>query len=186
MIADRASDDDVREWAETLLAKASEVTTLSERVRSLDHTVGRGSARDSTVALADLVETTVDDYRDRATVHVDVDDVTVVGDDRLTLALSELLDNSVRYGGAGARVRVATERDDGQVRLRVADDGPGIPDTERIVADDSATITQLEHGSGLGLWVVKWVCESCGGRLSFEESPLGGAAVVLSLPLADR
>lgn len=41
-----------------------------------------------------------------------------------------------------------------------------------LVVDDSAEITQPRHGSGLGVWVAKRVRESCGGRLTFEESPL--------------
>ncbi|PSQ09256.1 hypothetical protein BRC95_01400 [Halobacteriales archaeon QS_5_68_33] len=82
-------------------------------------------------------------------------------------------------------VRVESERAGEDIRLRVADDGPGIPDHERSAVGESTEITQLEHGSGLGLWVVRWVCESCGGRLRFGESDLGGAAVVLSLTGAD-
>jgi len=189
MLANRVEDDTVAEWAGTLHEKASEVATLGDRVRSLDQQMRRGSSRDDTVdvaaAVADVVEGFRADY-EGVTVETDVPGVDVVGDGRLTLALSELLENSAEHVPGHARVRVAATCDDGRVALRVADDGPGIPEQERDVVTETDEITQLNHGSGLGLWIVKWVCDSCGGRLHFEESDLGGTAVVLSLTPAGK
>ena len=188
VLADRVEDDDFATRAAELREKAAELTALSDRARSLDRTMRRGSPRDSIVGLATLVDDVVAGY-DREysalTVETAVADVRVVGDGRLALAVEELLDNVVEHAGAGSTVRVESERAGEDIRLRVADDGPGIPDHERSAVGGSTEITQLEHGSGLGLWVVRWVCESCGGRLRFEESDLGGAAVVLSLTGAD-
>ncbi len=188
MIAARVDDDTVDEWAETLIETASEVASLGDRARSLDRTMREGSLRDHEVDLGSVVDAAVSEYRREhpdARIETDVDDLRVVGDGRIELALTELLENSVEYGGEGVHVRVATDRSDGRVALRVDDDGPGIPDYERSVVDESSEITQLEHGSGLGLWIVRWVADSCGGRLRFEESDLGGTAVVLSLTPAD-
>ena len=188
VLADRVEDDDFATRAAELREKAAELTALSDRARSLDRTMRRGSPRDSIVGLATLVNDVVAGY-DREysalTVETAVADVRVVGDGRLALAVEELLDNVVEHAGAGSTVRVESERAGEDIRLRVADDGPGIPDHERSAVSGSTEITQLEHGSGLGLWVVRWVCESCGGRLRFGESDLGGAAVVLSLTGAD-
>lgn len=71
---------------------------------------------------------------------------------------------------------------DGWADIWVADDGPQIPLDERRVVLGDAAITPVRHGSGLGLWVVKWVTESFGGDVSFAESDLGGNAVRLRLP----
>ncbi len=188
MIAARVDDDTVDEWAETLIETASEVASLGDRARSLDRTMREGSLRDHEVDLGSVVDAAVSEYRREypdARIETDVDDRRVVGDGRIELALTELLENSVEYGGEGVHVRVTTERAAGRIDLRVDDDGPGIPDYERTVVDESSEITQLEHGSGLGLWIVRWVADSCGGRLRFEESDLGGTAVVLSLTPAD-
>jgi PAS domain S-box-containing protein len=188
ILADRVEDESLSVRASDLREKAAELTALSDRARSLDRTMRRGSPRDSTVSLATLVDDVVADYAAEypsLTVESDVADVRVVGDGRLALAVEELLENVVDHAGAGATVRIESEGTGSDVRLRVADDGPGIPDHERTVVEGSTEITQLEHGSGLGLWVVRWVCESCGGRLRFEESGLGGSAVVLSLTSAE-
>jgi len=192
MLANRAEDDTVAEWAGTLHDKASEVATLGDRVRSLDQQMRRGSSRDKRVDVAALVTDAVERFReddtgaDGVTVETDVPAVDVIGDGRLALALSELLENSAEHVPGEARVRVAAAREDGRVELRVADDGPGIPEQERDVVTESDDITQLNHGSGLGLWIVKWVCDSCGGRLHFEESDLGGTGIVLSLTPVDE
>ena len=62
----------------------------------------------------------------------------------------------------------ASVRDDDTVELAVADNGPGIPETEQRVLADEAQISPLSHGSGLGLWLVKWLTESYGGSLAID------------------
>ena len=68
----------------------------------------------------------------------------------------------------------ATER----LRLTVADNGPGIPEQEINVLT-AGRETALEHGSGLGLWLVYWLAEKSEAELVFDEADLGGAAVSL-------
>jgi len=176
-------DDDLGSRAEALREKAAELAALSDRARSLDRTMRSGSPRDTTVELDGLVADAVAEYEAEFPLDVETDlaSVRVVGDNRLRVAVEELLENVVEHAGPDASVRVEAESADQEVRLTVADDGPGIPENERAVITGSVDITQFRHGTGLGLWVVKWVCESCGGRLRFEESGLGGACVVLSL-----
>jgi len=192
MLANRADDGVVADWAGTLREKATEVATLGDRVRSLDQQMRRGSSRDDSVDVAALVDDAVERFReevpgaDGLTVETDVPAVAVVGDGRLVLALAELLENSAEHVPGEARVRISATRAGDRVELRVADDGPGIPEQERSIVAESDEITQLNHGSGLGLWIAKWVCDSCGGRLHFEESDLGGAGVVLSLTPVDE
>jgi signal transduction histidine kinase len=65
----------------------------------------------------------------------------------------------------------------------VSDNGPGIPQREQEIVTGDRTITQLDHGSGLGLWVAKWIVEDYGGELSFEADE-AGTTVVLRLERA--
>ena len=80
---------------------------------------------------------------------------------------------------------VAVDPSPETVSITVTDDGPGIPDHELDVLTGSEPITQLSHGSGLGLWLVVWVTESYGGTVSFEESDEGGAKITLRVPRTD-
>ena len=69
----------------------------------------------------------------------------------------------------------------GLAHVAVADDGPGIPDHEYEVLT-AGEETALEHGSGLGLWLVFWVVTKSGGDLSFDDREPRGSVVTLTLP----
>jgi signal transduction histidine kinase len=74
------------------------------------------------------------------------------------------------------------------VELVVADDGPGIPPVEAAVVD-AMEETTVEHGNGLGLWLVNWIVTRYGG--SFQLRPAGpsdaatGTVATISLPGLD-
>jgi signal transduction histidine kinase len=99
-------------------------------------------------------------------------------------ALSNIVDNAIKYSAkdsAGAettpRVRVALSRISGEIRLSVADNGPGIPDevdrqraTERFVRLEQS---RTQPGSGLGLSLAKAVMRFHGGRLELAAADPG-------------
>jgi signal transduction histidine kinase len=116
-------------------------------------------------------------------------DVSIVSDRLFELALSELLTNAIKHNDAERpRVRVTVRPTEGAsetVEVRVADDGPGIPETER-EALHSGSEDQLRHLSGLGLWFVTWTAEYSGGDLRIEDNEWGGSTVVYRAPRSAR
>ncbi len=82
--------------------------------------------------------------------------------------IEELIENAIRHTDSPVRV----EWDAETTTLRIEDDGPGIPDHE-IAVLDNAQETDLEHGSGLGLWLVKWGVDSFGGSVTFDTDETG-------------
>jgi signal transduction histidine kinase len=115
----------------------------------------------------------------------------LIGDpDGLRRAAGNLLSNAVRLAPAGSAVTVATGRDGGWLWLAVADEGPGIADTDqprvfdrfwRGVADGTG-----ERRTGLGLAIVRQIVESHGGLAAVHSMPGAGSTFVLWLPAADR
>jgi signal transduction histidine kinase len=104
-------------------------------------------------------------------------------------ALAAVLDNGVKFAGRGA-LRVHVEHGDGEVRIVVDDEGPGIPAADRERVFDP--FVRLEEGrarardgSGLGLALARRCMEACGGGARVEEAPGGGARVVLVLREAE-
>ena len=73
-------------------------------------------------------------------------------------------------------------REDDEAVVRVADDGPGIPESERDRVFERGVSTD---GGGYGLYVAETVVERLGGDIYVEESDLGGAAFVVEVPLAE-
>jgi signal transduction histidine kinase len=104
-------------------------------------------------------------------------------------ALSNVVDNAIKYSaGTDARaVRVTVEKKHGEVSLKVADNGPGIPDqadrdraTERFVRLEQS---RSQPGSGLGLSLAKAVMKFHRGRLELlPGNP--GLTVVMTFPEA--
>jgi signal transduction histidine kinase len=123
-------------------------------------------------AMLDEVVAAADDPGVTVTVNAaggDDADRRVAAGPALRTALSEVLENAVEHAADAASVTVA----DGPgrtVAVRVADDGPGIPDDQRALINEDREETQLDHGDGLGLWLAKWIVEAYGGTLRLPDA----------------
>ena len=118
--------------------------------------------------------------------------VTIMGDpDEVRAAVSNLIDNAVKYSGSDVNVTVETAKaDDNYVTVRVRDEGVGIPKIElkrifkrfyRVPGPLAARV----RGTGLGLYIVRSVAKRHGGRAWAEsEGPGRGSTFVLQLPIA--
>ncbi len=122
-------------------------------------------------------------------VRVDGDPVVLPGDPvRLRQVLANLLHNAA---AAGARtVRIEVTEGETELRVAVADDGPGFPPEliptafDRFVRADGARTRDI-GGSGLGLSIVRAVVAAHHGRVeAVNGAPLGGACVLVRLPAA--
>lgn len=100
-----------------------------------------------------------------------------------------LVDNAVRHASARVDVRLSSEG--GQVRLEVADDGPGVPSEDRDLiwerfGRSGGDRSRLAGGTGLGLALVKELAETHGGSVGVGvDGHLGGGLFVVELPLPD-
>jgi two-component system sensor histidine kinase SenX3 len=109
---------------------------------------------------------------------------------QLVSAITNLLDNAVKYSEPGQAIDVNAVALDGRVVLRVEDHGIGIPtrDLERIFERfyrvDKAR-SRATGGTGLGLSIVRHVAEAHGGDVTVESTEGEGSTFWLSLPLAD-
>jgi len=108
---------------------------------------------------------------------------------KLTLAMSNLVDNAIKYGKEGGRVTVSGKIEPSGCTLEVKDDGPGIPPEdiprifERFYRVDKGRSREL-GGTGLGLSIVKHIVESHKGTLR-AESRLGvGTRFIIRIPVA--
>ena len=129
----------------------------------------------------------LDSERERIEIG-DVTDAEVAFDrDAISRAVSNLVENALRYSGPAGRVVLSAEFRRGDLVISVDDDGPGIPpaDRERIF-DRFARLDRARSsdtgGSGLGLAIVRTLVESGGGRVSCGDSELGGARFSIYLP----
>jgi signal transduction histidine kinase len=103
--------------------------------------------------------------------------------EQITQVLVNLVKNALDAARdrAPAKLRIAVETAPGGTCFAVADNGPGIAlaDRERVF---EPYYTTKDEGTGLGLAIVKRIVVDHGGHIEIEKSPLGGAAVRITLP----
>ena len=107
---------------------------------------------------------------------------------RLQQVTWNLLSNAVKFAPEGALVSATARVRDGNLEIRVEDDGPGIPEEffphlfQRFRQADGS-LRRRHGGLGLGLAIVRHIVELHGGTVSASNRPEGGAAFVVRLPL---
>jgi signal transduction histidine kinase len=164
------------------------VTDLLELARHDEHRV---PSRQDPVDLDDLVHDQTRHLRDHERVTLDlsgVSPVQVTGDHRqLARALRNLIDNAERH--ADRTISIDVHETDGSAHVRVTDDGPGIPpsDRERIFerfvrADQARTSSSTSANTGLGLAITKAITERHHGTIELDPSYTNGARFVITFP----
>jgi signal transduction histidine kinase len=109
---------------------------------------------------------------------------------RILQVVANLVENARKYGADGAHPRILVEREDGSIRITVADQGIGIPESERELIFDrfyraSNAQRVTDTGLGLGLYICRRIVEEHGGRIWHEPTPGGGSTFVVMLPLTE-
>lgn len=104
------------------------------------------------------------------------------GDEALLSSLvSNLVDNAIKYGGRGSRVRVHCARDSYGWRLTVEDSGAGLDagQREKVLQRFYRAGADGSAGAGLGLSIVKTIADLHGAGVELDESALGGLRVAV-------
>jgi PAS domain S-box-containing protein len=181
-----ADDPSVGEAASTIADHAQRIASLREETRPLEQVLdgGRDVAPRSVGRLCRLAIEAEADGESPVTVEV-ADDLTALTIPQLQRAVESLVENARSHAGERPTVVVRGREVDGAVHVEVVDDGPGIPAEERGPVFEDRDITQLQHGSGVGLWLSRWTVEACGGHLEYERTDDGHTVVRLVLPGAE-
>ena len=186
---EREAPPELSKYADRALDSARALDEMANKARTIQHSLAEDrdiQERD----LVDLVDQQLDRLEDEfpgATIDADLPDDgrLVVAAAAIDEAVWELLENAVEHNESDAptvAVSISQVEDiDGTWHeLQIGDDGPGIPAQEKQVLFEE-TEDKLVHGSGLGLWYVKWLIDRSDARLSFSENELGGSTVHVRL-----
>jgi signal transduction histidine kinase len=190
----RFTTDDQRAWSlDNVERETTRLTQLVERVLRFSRTGRPDDDARERVDASSEIQRIVEEFRPLAaargsSVAVETQPVPplVLRPAALRHIVLNLLDNAVKYGPAGQTVRVRVAPAGGEVHIAVADEGPGIPESDRAKVwkpYQRGRTAGHNAGSGIGLAVVRDVAAAHGGRAWIDEPTNGrGAVFVVALP----
>lgn len=188
-IQNDVDDPDLTEWATSVRTSARSLLDITETVRDFEQ-AGSGDPSFQTVDLPAMLERITSDLissHPSATIDFSVDtQVRAVwtDPDLLALVIENLTENGIRHDPSEKpRVDISAFADGETLKIRVSDQGPGIPDAE-LAPVKAGTEDALTHGSGIGLWVISWSVSALGGSVEFSTDD--GTSATVSLPGAVR
>jgi PAS domain S-box-containing protein len=149
------------------------------------------------IDLLPLIERVVDRYRaiaEKKGVAIDIEadhvDSRIAGDAvRLDQAITQLVDNAVKFTEAGGHVAITLHREGHVLRAAIRDTGIGVsPEEQKAIFDRFYRVRQdtltIPKGAGLGLFIARNIIEMHGGRIEVHSEPGKGSEFSFTLPAA--
>ncbi len=162
-----------------------------ERGRELEMNLTR-------MELSDVIENVTSTYQSPATekglglryggdVPLHADELAIYGDaDRLTQALSNLVNNAIKFTPAGGEIIIDAHKMDGEIQLTVKDTGMGIPEEQLATIfepfEQAGGVDARRSGTGLGLSIVKYIIIRHDGTIHVESEEGAGSTFIITLP----
>ncbi len=189
------SDVKRKQYLEIIVSESERLAALIENVLDFAK-VERGKAAYTfnLASVGDVVARAVEACRVRAqredvelALSLESDLPEVELDERaVEIAVFNLVDNALKYAPDGDKIAVAVVQGDGDVQVRVTDEGAGIAaeDRKRIFerfVRGRGTSNKQVRGSGIGLALVKHIAEAHGGRAWVEETTPRGSTFIFTL-----
>ncbi|WP_049981950.1 sensor histidine kinase [Halolamina rubra] len=185
-------DEEGQEALDRVLRKADHVISLTETTREFVESLSGERAPDpGPTDLRRHLETELNAVREsfpdaEFRLEGELPTTSVLGDEMLSSVFRNLLENAVRHNDAETpEITVEASEHGDTVEVRVADNGPGVPDDqkERIFGKGEKGLDS--PGSGIGLYLVNTLTEQFGGTVRVEDNEPRGAVFVVELVAAD-
>jgi two-component system sensor histidine kinase KdpD len=174
------------ELSEGIVGEGKRLSRVVENLLDMSRLeAGKAEPHREPVDLAEVLDAAREGVGDAGSVRLAVDPgLPMVDADaaQLERAFANLLDNAVRYGN-GRPVSARSRLVGGNIVVRVVDQGPGIPESERQrIFEPFQPGEAANSGSGLGLAIAKGFVEANGGEIAIESLPGQGTSFVVTLP----
>jgi len=191
VLDDSALTDRVEDYITRIENSASQALSVTEEVRQISKTVTDTTGKEiETLELTDVIGDKVAAVNPGP--HVTI--TTALPNGKLFVRanplvgqiIENLMMNAIEHGGDDITIQVEAERKDSVVEVRIADDGPGIPDDKKESVFNEGVTENGSESSGFGLYFVKTMMEQFGGDVWFEDAPGedGGTVAVLQFKRA--
>lgn len=179
------------ETVEQMLEAARDAVDITTTARDVTEVMLKSEVDRHPVRLRSVLENEIDDVRsnyEHALVKVSgtIPDVKVVADEMLESVFRNLITNAIQHNDKTLpEVTTSVTVDDELVEIRVADNGPGIPDERKADIFEQGEMSLGSDGNGLGLYLVDTLVDRYGGEVHVDDNEPEGAVFVVELLKAD-
>jgi PAS domain S-box-containing protein len=185
-------DEDGQEFLRKILTSGEHIVELTDTARDYIETLtSEDDLAVTPTPLRSVLETELDLRREsfpeaEFVLSGDVPDVEVTANEMLGSVFRNLLNNAVQHNDKGTPVvTVSCEVDGEDVVVRIADNGPGIPDAQTDSIFEKGNKGIESSGSGIGLYLVRTLVKQYNGTVEIEDNEPEGAVFIVRLPKAD-
>jgi PAS domain S-box-containing protein len=191
-VLDDYVDEDGAEYLRKIQTSASNVVELTQTARDMADAMLVTRENHHPMSLRGTLRGEIDEIRSEysnavITVEKSIPATKVVANELLSSVFRNLLTNAVQHNDKEvAEVRVSVSEGSESVTVRIADNGPGIPDERKETIFGKGEMGIESAGTGIGLYLVETLVERYGGDAWVEDGELGGATFVVELARADR
>lgn len=183
-----ATDDVMLERLDRIVANSNHVVELTDTVRNLMETMLGDTESTRPVSLDAVLRSEIDGLQVNDE-HITIESEggnqnhTVLADEMLGTVFRNLLTNAIRHTDADEpEVIVTVDESEHDVFVRVADNGPGIPDGQKDSVFGRGEKGLESPGTGIGLYLVETIVTGYGGEVWIEDHEPRGAVFVVQLP----
>lgn len=188
-ITTTATEQGIQTDAERIQTVAMELGEIADSVREIQQAVDRSESgrrrHRATAAVRDVVDELLEAYPDVEIAVTEREEMWIDVDRAFAHALTHAIENAIVHSDDGTptvEVIIGPSANTGRVEIRIEDRNPVIEDVELDALFHHEDTTSLSHGSGVGLFVMKWCIESLGGEIRFERRDPRGNTVRFYLP----
>jgi PAS domain S-box-containing protein len=190
LVGERVDDDTTDEHVDTIIDRTAHAIELTTIAAEMAEVMVRGEQENEPIPLQGVLAAEVADVADAypsAVVEIEgeIPQVMVRANRMLDSVFGNLLKNAVQHNDdAVPEVTVGVTDNDETVRVRVADNGPGVPDAKKAEIFGKGAKGLDSEGTGVGLHLVQTLVDGYGGDVRVEDNDPGGAVFVVDLPKA--
>jgi len=181
-------DEAGSEYLERVLSGGREAAEITRTAGDVTEALLRSDVDHTPIRLWTVLESEIENLRQTeqnvvVTVGESSRNVEVLADEMLESVFRNLLQNAVVHNDSDvAEISVSVHVDDDTVRVRIADDGPGIPDEQKSAIFDQGERGAGSDGTGLGLYLVGTLVERYGGGVDVTDNDPSGSVFTVELP----
>ena len=185
---DRQVDGDAQEYVDRIKHTAGHIDELTTIARDFVDSIGGETEFPITgVNIEQILENEIEKanrQHEDMTVTVDggIPNTAVRANELLSSVFSNLLGNAARHNDSQeSNVEISVEETTTNVRVRVADDGPGIPDSQKESVFGKGKMGPDSPGTGIGLYLAYTLIDQFGGTITIEDNEPSGCIFVVDL-----